>query len=427
MTKPRQYHYGGVPRTSLQSTINDTDELGLIIAIGPSEAPNWPTLGPFVVRLERGTPREEAFLVSGRSGANLMVTERGYDETPRVAHTAGSAVFVEHTFDGNWPNTVDSILALPTAAGDLVVTNGTEYVRVPVGLPAQVLRTDPTQPVGLRWGVSPVADMVMAAGDLLYGAGVDTLARLPIGTDGMPLVSAAGLPAWTTMSGAYITDDTIEGSKISSGTIGTTHLIDGAVTGPKIAPGAVGPTQLAPAATAGVVDLDHDGLYVADSTTPTNIFSLTAPAGSQPGTIYDLEAWGWLLNQSGARRYYYLRLGHIGNYTEYLVSATNQAGYYHWHITQRFVVVSATAYRVFSRYEHAARDPGDTTDAATMVEDGSLTSPYQFRPTVQWSGTQGTTANLALPLTFACQAQLNSADPDQSITCLSAQLTRITS
>jgi len=53
----------------------------------------------------------------------------------------------------------------------------------------------------------------LAAGDILYATGADTLARLPKGTDGEVLTLASGVPDWSdTFSGVKTFGDAVRGS-----------------------------------------------------------------------------------------------------------------------------------------------------------------------------------------------------------------------
>ncbi len=84
---------------------------------------------------------------------------------------------------------------------------------------AQPISGDGSQLTGITAG-TPADDSVtgakidlsLVAGDIMYASGVDTLERLPKGTDGEVLILASGVPSW--VAGSTPADDSITGAKI---------------------------------------------------------------------------------------------------------------------------------------------------------------------------------------------------------------------
>jgi hypothetical protein len=91
-------------------------------------------------------------------------------------------------------NTIGGLLEVK---GDLVAGSGLDTAaRVPVGTDGQVLTADSTQVTGLKWapggsgGGAVAADPIWdAKGDLAVGTGADTAARLAAGATGQVLTA----------------------------------------------------------------------------------------------------------------------------------------------------------------------------------------------------------------------------------------------
>lgn len=87
MANPRNYS-NIAQATSLSSTIVAGD-----VTVAVVSQTGWPA-PPFTIAFERGTPNEEAGLVTAVAGTTLTVT-RGFDNTTAKGHGAGTPV--EHT------------------------------------------------------------------------------------------------------------------------------------------------------------------------------------------------------------------------------------------------------------------------------------------------------------------------------------------
>jgi hypothetical protein len=126
----REYAYGAVPRTTLDVTIGAADTTVVL-----DDATGWPTVGPFVITLERNTANEEKVLIASRSGTSLSVavSGRGWDGTTARGHTTGSATYVEHTISAGYVDRLNEALALLTAKGSVLAHDGTDLIQRTVG------------------------------------------------------------------------------------------------------------------------------------------------------------------------------------------------------------------------------------------------------------------------------------------------------
>lgn len=94
MSVQRREISGGVIAQTLSSNISNSST-----SISVSDGSTFPTgaLNPFVIVIGRATADEEKILVSSRSANTFTVSQRGYDGTTAVAHTAGA--LVDHVLD----------------------------------------------------------------------------------------------------------------------------------------------------------------------------------------------------------------------------------------------------------------------------------------------------------------------------------------
>jgi hypothetical protein len=88
---------------------------------------------------------------------------------------------------GKWTFSDDGVLIKPIARqvtegiGDLIVNNGVQDVRLPVGAEGQVLTARSTSPTGLQW--EPKTPLT-TKGDILTATGANAETRLPVGANG---------------------------------------------------------------------------------------------------------------------------------------------------------------------------------------------------------------------------------------------------
>jgi hypothetical protein len=197
------------------------------------ETPNYVNqlgvTGPFVVALDYNTSSEEKILCSGISGTTVTVASggRGYDGTSPLTHSQGAVAVVVWT-----------------------------------ALEAEELNNVAQQTLG----------KITAAGDLLYGSAVNTLAKRSIGTTGQVLTVAGGVPTWAAPSEAAN-----PAGRMYQSTTGTT-----------VAGGTMAsyPTGLGTSLTNMVQDFVNGGMTF--SGTGASAGTLTIPAGG--GGIYMVSA-----------------------------------------------------------------------------------------------------------------------------------------
>lgn len=90
----RREFVGSVIQTTLAANIsNSATTIQLVSGNTFPTGSNY----PFVIVINRGFPAEEKVLISSRTGANLAVSQRGYDGTTANSHSAG--VTIDHVLD----------------------------------------------------------------------------------------------------------------------------------------------------------------------------------------------------------------------------------------------------------------------------------------------------------------------------------------
>lgn len=144
MAFARIEHAGGAAISALQTDIGSGDT-SLTLTVST----NWPTggVGPFYLVIDQGLSGEEKILATARSSNSLTGLTRGVDGTSASAHSAGAVI--KHIFTA-----VEADEANQTAHGTL--------------------------------------GAVTTKGDLLVGSASQALARLGVGSDGLPLVANSG-------------------------------------------------------------------------------------------------------------------------------------------------------------------------------------------------------------------------------------------
>jgi len=124
---------------------------------------NWPSTGtgPFYMVIDPGLAAEEKVLVTTRSSGSISVMSRGQDGTTAAAHAVGASAYpVGAAVDFDEAN---SALSKMTTKGDLFVTTGSVYARLPVGTDTYALLADSGAANGVAWGQ-------IAAGGIATGA-----------------------------------------------------------------------------------------------------------------------------------------------------------------------------------------------------------------------------------------------------------------
>jgi len=89
----RREFNGAVLQTTLASSLSDS-----AITFTVTDGSSYPSgNNPFAVVIDRGNNSEEKILISSRANNVFTVSERGYDGTTAIAHSAGA--FVDHILD----------------------------------------------------------------------------------------------------------------------------------------------------------------------------------------------------------------------------------------------------------------------------------------------------------------------------------------
>lgn len=200
MAFPRYEHAGGAIVAALASGISSGDTSLALVA-----ATNWPTggTGPFWIVIDPGTSSEEKILVTSRSTTTLSGLTRGADGTSAASHATGAVV--EHIFaaaeadDDN--AAAHGTLGLIAAKGDLLAGSAANtLVKVAVGADGLPLVADAASGGGLHYATLAAAATPLvipkavgtAKGSLVTFSAPGTPAELAVGTNLLPLVANSG-------------------------------------------------------------------------------------------------------------------------------------------------------------------------------------------------------------------------------------------
>lgn len=144
---PQTDYVGLAPATQLVGTLTAAAGPGTVISLlSGTGYPTGATGVPFVLTLDRDTSNEEKILCSLRSGGNVTISQRGYDDTVAVQHVGGS---VEHTVDATvlriasahtYDTTRDDHTQYARADGTRTFTGGLTVTRASDGVSATVTR-----------------------------------------------------------------------------------------------------------------------------------------------------------------------------------------------------------------------------------------------------------------------------------------------
>ena len=150
MALPTRRSYAGA---AVECTLTSSISAGDTHATLTGTVTNWPTTGaapagPFYMVIDPGLTTEEKVLVTARASGSLTIT-RGQDGTAPAAHIAGAVAYpVGAAVDFDEAN---SALSTMTTKGDLLVTTGSAYARLPVGTNGYLLKGDSSAANGVSW------------------------------------------------------------------------------------------------------------------------------------------------------------------------------------------------------------------------------------------------------------------------------------
>ena len=177
----RRQYAGNSVSTTTTGAINTTDTTVTI-----ASTTGWPSTAgvPFHVVFDPGTSTEEKCLCT-ISGSALTMT-RASDGTTASAHASGTVVYPVFTAtDANEANAVTSTM---TTKGDLLVTTGTAYNRLPVGADGTALTASAAATNGVAWAVPADATIVALStfttkGDIVAATAASTVSRVGVGAN----------------------------------------------------------------------------------------------------------------------------------------------------------------------------------------------------------------------------------------------------
>ena len=142
----RQYKGAAAPCTTTNSLTSVDTSVTLSAITG------WPSTAavPFYVVIDPGTSSEEKCSAT-ISGSTLTLT-RGQDDTTAVSHSSGATIYP--VFSADDADEANNMAATMTTKGDLLVTTGSAFNRLPVGTNGYVLTADSTATNGVAWAVT---------------------------------------------------------------------------------------------------------------------------------------------------------------------------------------------------------------------------------------------------------------------------------
>lgn len=182
---------------------------------------NWPSTGTgsFYMVIDPGLAAEEKVLVSARSSGSITTMSRGQDGTTAAAHAVGAVAYpVGAAVDFDEAN---SALSTMTTKGDLLVTTGSAYARLPVGTNTYALLADSTAANGVAWGQIAAGGIATGAvtsakilDDTIVDADINSAAAIALSK-----LATTGTVTATTFVGALT--GTASGNLVSGGALGT--------------------------------------------------------------------------------------------------------------------------------------------------------------------------------------------------------------
>ena len=146
----RQYKGAAASTTTTNALTSGDTSVTLAATTG------WPSTAavPFYVVIDPGTSSEEKCSAT-ISGSTLTLT-RAQDDTTAVSHSSGATIYPVFTADD--ADEANLMASTMTTKGDLLVTTGSAFNRLPVGTDTHVLTADSSAANGVAWAVaaSPV-------------------------------------------------------------------------------------------------------------------------------------------------------------------------------------------------------------------------------------------------------------------------------
>lgn len=177
-----------------------------------TEGVEWTTLATSSVTIDTITPTTTKGDLLAEDGSNVVRLAAGLDGQYLTTNSATTTGLEWVTLDVD----IDSITTT-TTKGDLLVEDGSNLVRLPVGTNGQVLTANSGTTEGVEWATPASAPTIddltptTTKGDLLVEDGSNVV-RLAAGTDGQVLTANSATTEgveWTTIATTGVTIDTI--------------------------------------------------------------------------------------------------------------------------------------------------------------------------------------------------------------------------
>ena len=145
------YTGNGIQTTVLSGLTSSTETTSTFTVA--TDALDWPATSsssaPFYVVVDPGTSREEKMLVTTLAGSSVTAT-RGVDNTTKKTHDPGAVIYP--VFSASEANEANLVASAMISKGDLIATDGSSISRLPIGSNNFVLQADSTVTHGFKWG-----------------------------------------------------------------------------------------------------------------------------------------------------------------------------------------------------------------------------------------------------------------------------------
>ena len=152
--------YSGAARNTTTTTL--LTNVGTTVDIAATTG--WPSIAgiPFYVVINPSSIYEEKCLAT-ISGSTLTLT-RAQDDTTASEHPIGSVIYP--VFTANDADEANELVSKLTTKGDLLVTDGTNLLRLGVGEDGYFLKASSSESAGIEWASIPTINSLDDVGDV---------------------------------------------------------------------------------------------------------------------------------------------------------------------------------------------------------------------------------------------------------------------
>jgi microcystin-dependent protein len=160
MTAFIRRQFSGAARNTTTTTLLGVSGTSVDIAA----TTGWPSVAgiPFYVVINPSSLTEEKCLAT-ISGSTLTLT-RAQDDTTASEHPIGSVIYP--VFTANDADEANELVSKLTTKGDLLVTDGTNLIRLGVGADGYFLKASSSASVGIEWASIPTINNLNDIGDV---------------------------------------------------------------------------------------------------------------------------------------------------------------------------------------------------------------------------------------------------------------------